>query len=139
MHTKGLFTKILTIVGTGLVWLPLLAPLLFFVGRIVIGRKGVIDYLMPAELFPAVLLGGGALLWAALRARVRQKLIGWSLGVAVGALVGSQALAVVTGLASGAREATGLWWVIVLALLGVYTLAVIIMGVGGVLLLRKDR
>lgn len=105
----------------------------------VTGRDGKAVKLRKAELFPAVLLGGGALLWAALRAHSRQRLIGWGLGVAVGALVGSQALAVVTGLASGAREATGLWWVIVLAMLGVYTLAVVAMGVGGVLLLRKDR
>ncbi len=137
MPKKDLFTKILAIAGTVLVWLPLLAPLLFFVGRIVAGRRGLIDYLMPAELFPAVLLGGGALLWAALRARSRQKLIGWSLGVAVGALVGSQALAVVTGLASGAREPVGVWWALVLALLGVYTLAVMAIGVGGGLLLRE--
>ncbi len=136
MEEKNLFTKILAIVGTVLVWLPLLAPLLFFVGRIVAGRRGVIDYLMPGELFPVVLLGGGALLWAALRARSRQKLVGWTLGVAAGSLVASQGLAVVTGLASGATEPSGLPWISVLALFAVYVLSVAAMGVGGVLLVR---
>jgi len=136
VEEKNLFTKILAIVGTVLVWLPLLAPLLFFVGRIVAGRRGVIDYLMPGELFPVVLLGGGALLWAALRARSRQKLVGWTLGVAAGSLVASQGLAVVTGLASGATEPSGLPWISVLALFAVYVLSVAAMGVGGVLLVR---
>ncbi len=34
------------------------------------------DYLMPAELFPATLVGGGLLIWAALRAHSRRRLIG---------------------------------------------------------------
>ncbi len=59
------------------------------------------DYLMPSELFP--LAGGLLLLWAALRARTGVGRVAWSLGIAVGALAGSQVLAVVTGLASGAR------------------------------------
>jgi hypothetical protein len=91
---------------------------------------------MPAELFPVVLVGGGLLIWAALRVRERRRLIGWSLGIACGGLVGGQALAVVTGLASGETQPAGWWWALVLACMGVYALAVVGMGVGGVLLLR---
>ena len=94
------------------------------------------DYLMPAELFPAALVGGGLLMWAALRARSRRGIIGWGLGIAVGSLVGGQALAVATGLASGETEPTGWQWALVLASLGVYSLALVVIGVGGVLLLR---
>jgi hypothetical protein len=94
------------------------------------------DYLMPAELFPVALAGGLLLIWAALRARSRQRLIGWGLVIAAGLLVGGQALAVVTGLASGETEPVGLWWALVLASLVIYTLALVDMGVGGVLLLR---
>lgn len=47
-------------------------------------------------------------------------------------------LAQVTGLASGATEPTGWPWLLVMASLVVYWLAVITIGVGGLLLLR-DR
>ena len=91
---------------------------------------------MPAELFPVALVGGGLLIWAALRARSRRRIIGWGLGVAVGSLVGGQALAVVTGLASGETEPTGWWWALVLTSIVVYALALVVIGVGGVMLLR---
>lgn len=94
------------------------------------------DYLMPAELFPAVLLGGILLLWAALRARSRRALVGWSLGLAAGLLAAGQALAVATGPASGAINPAGWPWVLVLASIAGYTLAVIALGVGGLLLFQ---
>ena len=56
---------------------------------------------MPAELFPVVLVGGGLLVWAAIRAGLRRGIIGWGLAAAVGFLIVSMALAMVTGLASG--------------------------------------
>ena len=66
----------------------------------------------------------------------RRALIAWGLGLAAGMLVGSQGLAVVTGLASGERAPAGVWWALVVASLVVYTLALVAMGAGGVLLLR---
>ena len=136
MEKRDLLTKILAIVGTVFVWFPILAPVLFSVAVIIKGRMFRFDYLMPAELFPAALVGGCLLLWAALRARSRLTLIGWSLGVAVGLLVGGQVLAVVTGLASGETEPAGWWWALILASLVVYSLALVVIGVGGLLLLR---
>jgi hypothetical protein len=65
---------------------------------------------MPAELFPAVLVGGGLLLWAGLRSHSHWKLIGWGLGIAVILLFGGQALAEVTGLADGTTEIGGWQW-----------------------------
>lgn len=70
------------------------------------------------------------------RARSHRRLIGWGLGLAVGLLVGGQALAVVTGLASGEREPAGVWWVLALASIVAYSLALVVISVGGVLLLR---
>lgn len=137
MGKKGVLNKKLAIVGTALVWLPLLAPILF--SLIVLATRPVFrfDYLMPAEFFLVALVGGGLLLWAALRARSRRGLIGGGLGVAVVLLVGGgQALAVATGLASGAIEPAGVWWVLVLASIAGYSLALAVMGVGGALLLR---
>jgi hypothetical protein len=91
---------------------------------------------MPAELFPSALIGGVLLFWAALRAQWRRKLIGWGLGSAVFLLVGSEGLAVVTGLASGETAPTG--WVLglVLGMIITYALALVIIGVGGGLRLR---
>lgn len=137
MGKRDAFTKILAITGTVLVWLPVVAPFFFSIIAFTQGRVFRFDYLMPAELFPAVLLGGGLLLWAAFRARSQKKLIGWGLGIAIFLLVAGQVLAVVSGLASGEREPTGFWWVVVLVSIGLYTLAVIAMGVGGVRLCRE--
>jgi hypothetical protein len=136
IENKGVFTKILAIVGTVLVGLPILAPILFTLVRLLQSGRFMLDYLMPAELFPLVLVGGGLLLWAALRLRRFRGLIGWALGGAVILLVGSQALAVLTGLASGETEPTGWPFALVLGGLIAFILAVILTGVGGVLLTR---
>jgi len=129
-------TKILAIAGTALVWFPLLAPLLLSVASVTQRRIFRFDYLMPAELFPSALVGGGLLVWAALRARSRYRLVGWGLSIAAGLLVGGQVLAVATGLASGKTEPVGWQWALVLASLVAYSLALAAIGVGGVLLLR---
>ena len=136
IENKGVFNKILAIVGTVLVGLPILAPILFSVARLLQSGRFMLDYLMPAELFPLVLVGGVLLLWAALRRRRFRGLIGWGLGGSVVLLVGSQALAVVTGLASGATQPGGWQWALVLGGLIAFILAVILTGVGGVLLAR---
>jgi hypothetical protein len=136
MEKKSVFTKILAIVGTVLVWFPILAPILLSVAAFITERVFRFDYLMPAELFLATLVGGGLLIWAALRARSRRGLIGWGLGIAAGFLVIGQVLAVVTGLASGATEPAGWWWALVLSSIVVYSLALVVIGVGGVLLLH---
>lgn len=137
-HLKeaGAFTKTLAVAGSALVWFPILAPGLAALAALTGGRGFRFDYLMPAELFPSALLGGGVLFWAALRARSRRRFIGGSLAAAVCMLVGGQALAVLTGLASGEAEPVGLRWALVVVSLVVYTLSVAAMGVGGILLLR---
>ena len=136
MEKKNILTKALAIVGTVLVWFPILAPVLFSAALLVRARMFRLDYLMPAELFPVAVIGGFLLLWAALRARARRRLIGVSLGSAVVLPVLGQAIAAVTGLASGRTEPTGWQWALVLAILALYVVALIVMGVGGILLLR---
>jgi len=136
MEKRGMLTKILTIVGTALVWFPILAPVLLSVALLVKERVFRFDYLMPAELFLFALAGGGLLIWAALRARLRWRLIGWGLAIALGLLMGGQALAVLTGLASGETEPVGLWFALVLASIVGFSLALVAVGVGGLLLLR---
>lgn len=130
-------TRVLALVGTVLVWM----PILFTVATSVIGtisdRVLRFDYLMPAELFPIALPGAILLLWAALRAHSQQKLIGWGLAAALGFLIGGQVLAVASGLASGAVEPTGWAWAVVVASIALYSLALIEIGIAGILLVRK--
>lgn len=136
MSDKGVFTKVLSVAGTILVWLPIVVPLLFSTALLV--QHGVfrLDYLMPAELFLLVLIGGGLLFWAALRAHLHWRLIGWSLGIAICLLVFGQGLATVTGLASGEMEPLGWWLATVLASIVGYSIGVVVLGIGGLLLLH---
>ena len=135
MSDKGVFTKVLAVAGTILVWLPIVVPLLFSTALLVQHGVFQLDYLMPAELFLLVLIGGGLLFWAALRAHLHWRLIGWSLGIAIGLLVFGQGLATVTGLASGEMEPVGWWWTIVLASIVGYSIGVVVLGIGGLSLL----
>lgn len=136
MKKKDILTKTLAIVGTMDVWFPILAPIVLSVIGFAARHEVHFDYLIPAELFPFALVGGGLLMWAALRARAYRAIIGWGLGGAAGMLVGGQVLAVVTGLASGETEPSGWQWTLVTASLIVYSLALVAIGIGGVLLVR---
>jgi len=137
MQKKVLFTKILAIIGTVFIWFPILLPIFFAFSRFIAGYRIVFDFLMPAELFPAILIGAGLLIWAALRAKSYRRLVFWSLGIAVFSLVSGQGLAVATGLASGEREATGIWWYLVMASIAIYNVAVIGLGIAGITLFLK--
>lgn len=136
MENKGRITKSLALIGVGLVWFPFLVMILTARMGVPGGRGLQVDYLIPAELFPFVLIGCGSLVWAALRARTRRGLIVWGVAFAVVALVGGQVLALLTGLDSGEIEPTGAWFAIVAASLAIYTLALVEIGVAGVMLVR---
>jgi hypothetical protein len=137
MHKLDAFTRTLAIAGTTLVGFPLLAPFLF--SAMLFSARGVFrfDYLIPAELFPLVLAGGLLLVWAARRAARGPGPIALALGLALLALLGSQGLAVATGLASGRTEPAGWPWALVLALLALYDLAVVALAASGIGLLRR--
>jgi len=136
MENKGALTKGLVITGTVLVWLPILAPILFSLILFIQQQIFRFDYLMPAELGLFAFGGGILLLVAAIRARSHMKLIGWGLGIAFVTVVGGQALAVFTGLADGSTAIGGWQWMLVLSSLVIYVLAIVDVGVGGILLLR---
>ncbi len=143
MNRPGTIWRTLALLGTIAIWLPFALMLATSAAGSVQAGAFWMDVLIPAELFPLVIAGGALLLLAARRAGRRQRLIAWGLGLAVGALILSQGLAVVTGLASGAREPAGWPLALVAAGLVVYTGAAIALGVGGVLSLRdlcgRDR
>lgn len=136
MAKRGIFTKIMVIVGVIFVWLPLIAPVVFsiiFVSRTALFR---FDYLMPFELFGFALTGGLLLIWAGARSGEGWKTATIPLGMAVLFLIFSQGLAVLTGIASGERAAEGIWMWLVVSLLVVSGIAMIWLGVAGIKLVR---
>lgn len=128
--------KILALVGAILAWFPLVATVATSVAGSLGSRKFHFDYLMPAELGLFAFAGGLLLLLVAVLARRRRLLIGASLAAALVVVVAGQVIAVVTGLASGAREPTGWPWILVLASLALYSFAVLLLAVAGVRLVR---
>jgi len=136
MEKKALAIRILAIVGTVFVWVPLLAPFLLSTILFIQSRRFLFDFLMPAELFPVIAVGWVLLILAALISHSRWQLIGWGFIVGVILLVGGQALAVVTGLADDRIEARGVWFVLVSGMIVGFAVAIVAVGVGGILLLR---
>lgn len=136
MENKGTFTKVLAVTGTIFVWLPILAPILFSGALLIRAHMLRIDYLMPAELGLFAFGGGILLLVATIRTRSQVKLIGWGLGLAVVMMAGVMVVPMVTGLADGSTPMGGWQWMLVLGMLAVYMLAVVVIGVGGIFLLR---
>jgi hypothetical protein len=134
MGKRGPFTKVLAIVGTVLVWVPIVAPLVFTRWGGIGTERFNFDWLIPAELAPVMLVGGGLLLWAALRAHSRRALVGWGLGVAIGSIVIGAVLTRVTGLATGATEPTGILWVALVGPIVVLVGATLELGIAGVML-----
>lgn len=137
MNKTGGLSKSLALVGCILVWLPIILPLIFGLLSSASGDIFRVDYLMPAELFIMVLIGGCFLVWASIRAHAMIKVVAWGLGVAVLMLAAGMVIAQLSGLASGAIEPNGLWWGVVVASLIIYILGIITMGVGGILLIKE--
>ena len=130
-------TKIIAGIGTILVWIPVFFTVLTGVIATIATGTLLVDYLMPAELFPLVLIGASLLLWATIRAGAYRKFIAWSLVVMACALAGTQGAAVLTGLASGETEAAGWPLVLVASFLTLYIAALIAHCITGILLLKK--
>jgi hypothetical protein len=136
MQKTNVLTQVLAIVGTSLVWFPLLVTILFSLFFFVTEQVVHLDYLIPAELFPVALLGGVLLLWAAVRARLRVRLIFGGVVVAAATLAVGMAIAVATGLASGETDPGGWQQALVLVFLAANALALAVTGIGGILLMR---
>lgn len=128
--------KTLAVAGTVLVWFPIAITIMTGVAGSAEAGALRVDYLLPAEFFPVVLIGGVMLVVATVLVRKRRKLVGWCFGILVAALALLFAETAVTGLASGEAEAEGLALVLAAFLLGVYSVMVVVLGVVSVLLLR---
>lgn len=135
MENAGGLTKSLAVLGTVLAWVPVLAGLLAPWLRFGGGSLDVYWY-VPAALFPSAVLGGGLLIWAAARARWRRGVIIAGLAVATAAWAAASAVAMTSGLASGATQPGGAASAIVVALFVISTLAVVWIGMAGIMLVR---
>ena len=139
MTKAGLVTKIFLYVGVFLVLSPIVLAFVFSIVSLIGDGRLRIDFMIPAEVFPAGLVGGFLLVIASFRVKKQQKLIGLSYGAAIVMLVGGQALAVLTGLASGDTPPTS--WIIypVLGSIFLYSVALIGVGVGGCRLISSMK
>jgi hypothetical protein len=133
MEKKNVLTKLLAIAGTVLAWFTIALEVLFLVIRLVQSDRLLF-------VFPLVAPAGGLLLlWAAMRARSRRAIIGWGVAVAAGSPIAAFGLFMFTWIALGGTgnvDPPGIFWLLMVLLLLAYTLAVVAMGVEGVLLLR---
>ena len=139
MTDKNVFSKVLASGGTVLVLMPIFFMLLTAVVGSIARKQILCDYMMPAELSILVLVGCGALLWAALREHTFVKAIVWTTGIAFLLLLGCQGLAMVTGLANGevgVEDAPG-WVAIITAMLIAYDVCVALLGYWGVRLSQR--
>jgi len=122
-----------------LVWFPVLFPIFTSIDRFLISKRWLFDYLIPAELFPLVFTGGILLFIAAYKSGRYKRQVTWTLVLMLTTLVLGQVVAVLTGLASGKTEPTGLPWLTVLSFIGGYVLTVIYLGVIGLRLLMSEK
>lgn len=130
--------KALGVIGAVVVWLPIVAPFVFSIVSLLVNKQFRFDFLMPAELFLLVILGGILLLVSAHLSKDSKKFIGISLGTAVTLLVLSQGIAVITGLADGRIGASGWQAYVVLGMIGLFDISVVSIGVAGIKLLRIE-
>ena len=137
MDKNPLLTKVLAIIGTVLLWLPLAVMVVLTIVHVSRSGRFMMDYLIPGELFFVVAVGTLLLLWAAIRAKSHLKPVVWGMAVGLAGLVISQGLAMLTGLASGEREAAGWPLALVLGIYIIYVLAEIFLGVIGIRLARQ--
>lgn len=136
MENKGLFTKILAIAGAVLVWIPILFTLITGIIGSISMRELRFDYLMPAEMFLFALAGAVLLLWAAVRSKLFLKRLAAGFVAMPVFMIAAQAIASRSGMASGNNPAEGLPFYAVIAMLALYTLALIYLCVMAIMFLR---
>ena len=142
MKKQSVFTRVLIIVGSILVWVLALLQIVFSFRPLPGGGKFHLDYLLPAVLALFCLLGGVLLIWAAIRAKTGRKLVIWSFAAAVFFLVYSQLMTVWLGLVADQLGESAWQMTIVFGLQLLYWAALALLGIAGIRLwglLRKQE
>lgn len=136
MKKKVRLLRILVYIGAACIWLPLITPLIFSIIHLFMTGSLMIDYLMPAELLPMVLVGGVLFTYIAFRIRSHRLIISLSAAGTVLLFLAISVAASLTGLASGANEPEGWRLFLVMSLLAGYIIDVIVLGLGGISLIK---
>ena len=129
MKKKNIVPKILVIAGTILTWVPILFPILIFITE----GQHILDYLMPVEMFFVSLTGGVMLIISAIMVRLRVKIIAWGLGLAILLRIGIEVLGYFRNLYSN-ESTIKVWNDFIMTVVALYSIPVIVMGIGGILL-----
>ncbi|MDI6860890.1 MAG: hypothetical protein QMD25_02590 [Caldisericia bacterium] len=137
MKKIGLIDKIIAITGTVLIWIPIIAPLFFALLSLFYFKKFRFDYLMTMEFFLLILIGVILLIIVSLRTKKSIKNIVICSLVLIGSFFLPQLIAQLTGVASGETELTTTMFTILITFVIIYILALIILGVFGILLVKK--
>ncbi len=135
-NSEDRLTKALALSGTVFLWFPTLFTLLTSIIGSARSRMFRLDYLMPAELFPAAFVGALITVWAAFRAQAYKVPIVVSaalMAVNFGLLL---LIPVATGLASGTIKPQGWPWALTILSLILYLVAMLATGVLGVMVNR---
>lgn len=137
MKKNSIFAKLFALIGTLLT----AGSIVFMIATGIVGsimrKQLLMDYLIPAELFPAVFSGVLLLLIVALITRTCVKSIAWGFGIAVVAFVATMLYTMFSGLAAGDIEPEGMAFVFALIGIIAYDLAVVELGIAGIVLCSK--
>jgi len=129
--------RILVIIGTILVWIPILAPIIFTILLLI--KEGVFkfDFLMPMELFFLTIIGGILLIIATFISKSYKKPIIINFVILIIIFFSIGLIANLTGLASGETEPTAFWFIFLIICTFLFIFINILLGIYGILLLRK--
>jgi len=123
------------VIGTILVWLPILIMLITSIIGSISAQMFLMDYLLPAEFFFVELIGWVLLVAASLMTQVMKIPVLITAILTPAALIIAMLVASLSGLTSGAIEAEGFIWMLILGMIGVYDILVAVMGVLGIKLI----
>ena len=103
----GRWVYFLALVLTIVSFLPLAIPVFFTVVELISSGRLLYDFLMPAELFLLTVIGGGGIVVLGVAGKISIKRLVVYLALDVASVGGAQVWAVLSGLAHGDTELTG--------------------------------
>lgn len=137
MRNKILISKIISIIGTILIWIPIIAPIFFTLILLFIRKIFAFDFLMPMELLFLVIIGAIFLIATSIIMKYNWKTIGISFCIIISMFIIIQLIANLIGIVSGRTEITTIMYVIMITFVVIYIISLIILGISSILLVKK--
>jgi len=138
MNIKSWPAKIMVIVGTILLFFPIVFMLVSGIVKSIQTGEFLMDFLLPLELFFCPIIGVALLAMPAWKEKLERKLLIIISATLVFIFLAIMIGAVVSGLASGETEMNTLAWVLSGIAMGIFSLAQIGAGIVGLMLFRKQ-